>query len=323
VISFVPDPHQDPISFTPASGPPGRLARLGVVLDGSLPEALLRSVAVMAERVGMDAIWIADRVDRVGDAWADDAWPLARIVAPALTRARIGAMVAPDRRPAEALAHAALALSIDLGRPVELGVQGGNPAAVAYAVALRRALKIDPGRIRLSAESASGAVAAELIDTVDDLVLPGWTFDDLETASDEARAASQEYGRPATSLGIAALLPVSIGRTGAEAAVRADGDPIFGLLGHPRDIGIFGTLEECQDRVIALAHAGITDLRCVVPRAPDVHDVLAQLTAVTVGTTDVLVPGSLRSPAPPPPESWGGRPDRPPGPQISAGSRRR
>ena len=28
---------------------------------------------------------------------------------------------------------------------------------------------------------------------------------------------------------------------------------------------------------------------------------------MTIGTTDVLVPGALRSPAPPPPEGWGGR----------------
>jgi hypothetical protein len=119
------------------------------------------------------------------------------------------------------------------------------------------------------------------------------------------------------------MLPVSIGRTGAEAEVRASADARFRVLGHPRDIGLFGTLEECQDRVIALAHAGITDLRCILPQAPDVHDVIAQLTAVTIGTTNVLVPGSLRSPAPPPPEGWGGRPDRPPRQRVSGGSRRR
>jgi hypothetical protein len=100
-------------------------------------------------------------------------------------------------------------------------------------------------------------------------------------------------------------------------------DADFAGFGHPADIGIFGTLEECQDRVIALAHAGITDLRCVLPATPDIHDVIAQLTAVTIGTVDVLVAGSLRSPAPAPPEGWGGRPDRPPSPQSSAGSRRR
>ncbi len=75
--------------------------------------------------------------------------------------------------------------------------------------------------------------------------------------------------------------------------------------------------------MIALAHAGITDLRCVLPNAPDVHDVIAQLTAIAVGTTDVLRPGALRSPAPPPPEGWGGRYPEPPRASVSDGSRRR
>ena len=57
----------------------------------------------------------------------------------------------------------------------------------------------------------------------------------------------------------------------------------------------------------ALAHAGVTDLRCVLPNAPDVHDVIAQVTAMTVGTVEKLAPGAPRSPAPPPPEGWGGR----------------
>jgi alkanesulfonate monooxygenase SsuD/methylene tetrahydromethanopterin reductase-like flavin-dependent oxidoreductase (luciferase family) len=162
-----------------------------------------------------------------------------------------------------------------------------------------------------------------LLEIVDDVVLPAWEFPDLETAADEARAEAAESGRDPDSLGVAAIVPVSIGRTGAEAAVRADADPAFETTGSPRDIGIFGTLEECQDRVIALAHAGISDLRCVLPVAPDVHDVIAQLTAVAIGTTDVLVPGSLRSPAPPPPEGWGGRPEQPPRPGVSGGSRRR
>ena len=77
------------------------------------------------------------------------------------------------------------------------------------------------------------------------------------------------------------------------------------------DIGIFGTLEQCQERVQELAHAGVTDLRCVVPNSADVHDVIAQLTAIAVGTVDVFVPGAPRSKAPEPPPSWGGRRSEP------------
>ena len=157
----------------------------------------------------------------------------------------------------------------------------------------------------------------------DDIVLPAWPNTDLETAADEVRAEAAEIGRDPSTLGVAALLPVSIGRTQAEADARVAADPIFRLVGDPATVGIFGTLEECQDRVIALAHAGITDLRCIVPATLDVHDVIAQLTAITVGTTDVLVPGSLRSPAPPPPDGWGGRSPIPERPRVSGGSRRR
>jgi hypothetical protein len=81
---------------------------------------------------------------------------------------------------------------------------------------------------------------------------------------------------------------------------------------------VFGTLEQCHERVIALAHAGVTDLRCVLPNAADVHDVIAQVTAMSIGTVDQLAPGSPRSPAPPPPEGWGGRPRFPSDPPAGA-----
>jgi alkanesulfonate monooxygenase SsuD/methylene tetrahydromethanopterin reductase-like flavin-dependent oxidoreductase (luciferase family) len=121
------------------------------------------------------------------------------------------------------------------------------------------------------------------------------------------RAAFGRAGRDPASLGVAVRLPVSIGRTVAEATARWDAEPAFAALGPPARAGVFGTLEQCHERVIALAHAGVTDLRCVLPNAPDVHDVIAQATAMTVGTVAKLVPGAPRSEPPPPPEGWGGR----------------
>ena len=180
-----------------------------------------------------------------------------------------------------------------------------------------------PDRPRRSALVRDLAELADWLALVDDVVLPGWLFSDLETAADEVRAECAESGRDPGSLGVGVVLPVSIGRTNAEAAARADMDPAFGRFGHPRETGIFGTLEECQDRVIALAHAGVTDLRCILPGTPDVHDVVAQLTAITVGSIAVLRPGALRSAAPPPPDGWGGRPPKPLDQRVSAGSRRR
>lgn len=286
--------------FDPTRAPAGRLARLGVVVDPAEPSAV--AIARFADLAGIDVVWVAS-LGTEGGSLAD-----ASAVATAISRARLGAIVASGG-PGPTFAK-------------EITVDAGDET-----LNLARRLRDDIGgsaeRPRLAAVAESPAEFAALLVVVDDVVLPAWRFPDLETAAYEARAQAQEAGRDPATLGVAALVPVSIGRTSTEAEARADRDPRFARLGHPRDFGIFGTLEECQDRVIALAHAGISDLRCILPAAPDVHDVIAQLTAVTIGTTDVLVPGTLRSPAPPPPEGWGGRPEQPPRQGVSGGSRRR
>ncbi len=315
-------------AFDPTRPPPRRLVRLGVVFDGRTAVGALPSLARMCERAGIDIIWVADPVAGtalLGDA---DAWPLAAGLPGGLRTAAVGAMVDGRRDVSDLVALVeAQVKHWPVETRLELGIVGGAQADDANdAESLRRlraglwAVGID---IRLSAGVPASRHLATLLAVADDIVLSAWHTPDLETAADEARAAAVLAGRDPGSLGVAALVPVSVGRTDAEAAARAEMDPDFSRFGHPADIGIFGTLEECQDRVIALAHAGITDLRCVLPATPDIHDVIAQLTAMTIGTVDVLLPGSLRSPAPPPPEGWGGRPDQPPSRGVSAGSRRR
>jgi len=100
---------------------------------------------------------------------------------------------------------------------------------------------------------------------------------------------------------------VSVGRTTAEAAARADRDVLFHYLGHPSEQGLFGTLEHCQQAAAALSRAGVTELICHVPLAVDLPDVLAQLCAVNAVGPDILRPDGLPSPAPAPPAGWGGR----------------
>jgi hypothetical protein len=92
-------------------------------------------------------------------------------------------------------------------------------------------------------------------------------------------------------------LSVSIGRTAAEAEARAALDPRF-----QRDGAVVGRLEDGQARVIALAHDGVTDLRCRLPAVPDVGDLVAQLTAMVVGSAATHRPDAPRSadPSPPP-----------------------
>lgn len=287
--------------FAPPPIPAGRLARLGVVLDIAQPMQALRGQAILCDRAGIDAVWLADRmhIDSPG-MWLDGTAG-AVVVATTCARARLGVAVAPgagDESPIVA------------------------PSA-AQEVMLSGVASADRRVVRVSALLESLDDLLALLAQVDDIVLPSWRFPDLETAADEVRARSLEGGRDPSTLGVAALLPVSIGRTQAEAEVRADHDALFMRVGHPRDVGIFGTLEECQDRVIALRHAGISDLRCLLPASDDVHDVIAQITAMTVGNTDVLIPGALRSSAPPPPVGWGGRREATGGPRVSDGSRRR
>jgi hypothetical protein len=285
--------------FDPTRPPTGRLARLGVLIDPSRPDH--QGVARFCDLAGIDIVWLASADGGV----APDIWTAAEAIAGSLRRARLGVVVdGSDAAAGASVTEVAFA----------------DASAVDHAASVRE--HRDPAP-RVSVAIDDEAQIGPLLAIADDIVLPAWAFDDLETAADEIRAEAAEGGRDPATLGVAVTIPVSIGRTGAEAAARADMDPAFVARGHPRDVGIFGTLEECQDRVIALAHAGVTDLRCMLPEVPDIHDVIAQLTAMTIGTTDVLIPGSLRSPAPPPPEGWGGRPDTPPRQGVSGGSRRR
>jgi hypothetical protein len=106
----------------------------------------------------------------------------------------------------------------------------------------------------------------------------------------------------------ARTLPVSIGRTAAEAHARRAIDPEFGGRGDPMEVGLFGALEDCQVQVAGLAQQGVVDLRCVLPDTQDVHDVMAQLTAVAIGDASTHHPDRARSPDPDPP-SWAPRRD--------------
>jgi alkanesulfonate monooxygenase SsuD/methylene tetrahydromethanopterin reductase-like flavin-dependent oxidoreductase (luciferase family) len=254
-------------SFRPTLAPPGRLVRLGVVLDERNPPDRVRLLAQMCERAGIDALWASNRSVLI-------------LAAEVTTRPRLGLLVAS---PPGGLDTSRLELSLPdpptgVWADVHLAIEANDAAALELAVQLAH-----------------------------DVVLPAAASRAIEAAVAEVRAACARLGRDPATLGIALQLPVSVGRTAAEAFARAAAEPLFQSIGQPAEVGLFGTLEECQDRVIALAHAGVTDLRCVLPNSPDVPDVIAQLTAMVVGTVDVLAPGAPRSKAPDPPVGWGGR----------------
>jgi len=95
-------------------------------------------------------------------------------------------------------------------------------------------------------------------------------------------------------------VPISVGRTTSEAVARADLEPRFAGDRHPRDVGVFGTFEQAQDQVLALARAGADGLLLDVPIPSDVADVLAQIRALVVGATPELLdrPDTESVPAP-------------------------
>jgi alkanesulfonate monooxygenase SsuD/methylene tetrahydromethanopterin reductase-like flavin-dependent oxidoreductase (luciferase family) len=298
-------------AFRPTLAPAGRLLRLGVVLDARDPARRLTEVARMCDRAGIGAVWTDDSAPPGPRPGAPDAPPdpLAglRALAPAVARASLGAILAGGRPlpPLQGLPVERLELTLPGDARGELdrlrgGFGVGRPRpTLAVAVG-------DPGRL--------GRERLTWLATVADDVLVAAA--DVEAVAERARTLREALaaaGRDPASLGMAVRLPLSIGRTVAEAAARWDAEPAFATLGPPARAGVFGTLEQCHERVIALAHAGVTDLRCVLPGAPDIHDVIAQATAMTVGTVATLAPGAPRSEPPPPPAGWGGR-SRFPGP---------
>ena len=270
--------------------------RLGVVLDARNPGGRLAEVARMCDRAGIGAIWMDDSATPGGS----PALAGLRDLAPQVARARLGAILAGgdplpalDGLPADRLELTLLGDAQRQADRLRAGFGDGQPRPT-LAVEVGDPERLDRERL------------AWLAGVADDVLVAAA---DVDRVAEQARALREAFalaGRDPASLGVAVRLPVSIGRTVAEAAARWDAEPAFADLGPPAQAGVFGTLEHCHERVIALAHAGVTDLRCVLPNAPDVHDVIAQATAMTVGTVAQLAPGAPRS-APPPPARGLGR----------------
>src|SRR6266487_371017 len=86
----------------PTVAPPGRLVRLGVVLDTRNPIERLLEVARMCDRAGIGALWVEDVQEAgvAGDGAARlDAWTALVLLAGEVRRARIGAVLDADAWP--------------------------------------------------------------------------------------------------------------------------------------------------------------------------------------------------------------------------------
>lgn len=304
----------------------------------------------MCDGAGIDALWVRDHLASADAAPRLEAWTALTLASMVARRARLGATLNIAFRPPTTLAAQAGTLDAATGGRLELGLSVGwiEREHIAFGFdfpdpetrlrSLEHYARIMSGLLvgesvpvsgsseagnaelgvsspqlggpTLSIEAITPAQMEAAARVADDVLIPAAAVEDLDEQAEMVRRACGAADRDPATLGIAMELPVSIGRTDAEAKARADAEPLFEVTGLPSEVGIFGTLEECQDRVIELAHAGVTDLRCILPNSPDVHDVIAQLTAMAIGTVDVLAPNAPRSKAPDPPESWGGRASR-------------
>jgi alkanesulfonate monooxygenase SsuD/methylene tetrahydromethanopterin reductase-like flavin-dependent oxidoreductase (luciferase family) len=304
----------------------------------------------MCDVAGIDAVWVRDHLAAPDNEPRLEAWTALMLAADAAGRPRIGALLNIAFRPPGTLAAMAGTLDAAVGGRLELSFSGGwverehlafgfdfpDPEVRAArlgryagivagllageAVPIGGSTEVASAELGVASPQSGGPTIAVEAATVrqmevaaqvaDDVLLPAAAARDVGRAVTMVRQACERAERDPTTLGIGMEVPVSVGRTHAEARARADAEPLFATVGPPGEVGVFGTLEECQERVIGLSHAGIGDLRCILPNAPDVHDVIAQVTAIAVGSPDVLSPGAPKSKAPDPPLGWGGRPWR-------------
>jgi alkanesulfonate monooxygenase SsuD/methylene tetrahydromethanopterin reductase-like flavin-dependent oxidoreductase (luciferase family) len=311
-----PWPVSSGTGFRPTRPLPQRLVRLGVVLDTRNPPERVRMIARMCELAGIHAVWVRDGLVDPSEAVLDP-WEALVLAASETRRTRLGAMLDTATRGWDGLRGPLQSASQrdDMAGRLEVTLCGDWELAVAGVEAARRLGDTGLPAPIIGVEVHSLADMRTAARLADDVLVPIPNPIPIRTGHESlnARVAAlaavcEKTGRQLASMGVAVQLPVSVGRTETEAQARAVDEALFAGDANPAIRGIFGTLEMCQDRVIELAHAGVTDLRCVLPNSADVHDVIAQLTAMVIGSVDVLRPGAPRSKAPDAPSEWGGRP---------------
>jgi len=276
---------------SPVTAHEAREVRLSVVIDGRLDAARARQVATLTDRLGLAGVWLRYPwwpLSGTGMSETDRASLLAALASG--VQAPPGLIVDADAAGQGEADDAWLDRLAQAASP-RIAIAGSAPAVTRWQGLIGRRPALATSQLALPAHDAGGQGAAVFVPCT-----PGRNL-----AGEVSAAASAASGRP-----VLAEVTVSVGRTDAEARARADADELFTLAGYPAQQGLFGTLEECQATAARLTHAGATELVCYLPLASDLPDVLAQLRSIAVGA-GALRPGEPPSPAPPPPEGWGGR----------------
>jgi hypothetical protein len=272
--------------------PTAGLLALSVVADGRSGAPAAGQVARLAGRLELAGVWW--REPPLTGPPAEDLPALLDVLGSESAPAAAGLIA--DARRLPALPGISAGCWTVRGFPVRLAVFGWGPLAEPWPGGLAELRDALGGGLAVPPVTDAGRPAAAGASAIFVPVRP-----DRDLGAAVAGAAAVAAGRP-----VLVEVAVSVGRTSAEAGARADGEELFAATGHPREQGLFGTLEECQAAAAGLLHAGATELVCYLPRSHDLPDVLAQLRAISVGA-GALRPGEPPSAPPPPPAGWGGR----------------
>jgi hypothetical protein len=235
------------------------LLNLEVLLPGDQPAARQFEIAVLAARLHYRSMWLQV------DGELDEA-----------DLQRVDALTALSARPL-------------------VGVSFGSLPSPTFLSALPAGVLLElppPGDGReVLLESVGGAIAwskrVRVRGAVDDKAA-GVVIAGADRASLLTAAAKAAQARRVPHWSVVAAVTVSIGRTASEAAARASRDPRLADERHPRYAGVFGTLDDAQEQVLALARAGADTLLATLPDDVDVADLLAQLRSAVAGPTPLL-----------------------------------
>jgi hypothetical protein len=242
-------------------GLPTTLLGLGLQLRADADAARRQHVATLAGRLGYESVWF--------DAAPGDAGVLDEIGALlAAGVARVGVVftgppeAAPEWVRVAGAAHPELLIDVpdEAGRACAAALGGpGEWSRRGYVRGVP-----DPAAAGVVLSSASRAQTAA-----------------LAAAATRARSGDSPGFRVGVALG------VSIGRTMSEAQARVARDPFLAATG-VCEAGLFGTFEQAQGQVLALAAAGVDWIRADLADEQDIADLLAQLRATAVGPVHVL-----------------------------------
>jgi hypothetical protein len=240
---------------------PTTLLGLGLQLRADTDAARRQQIATMAGRLGYESVWFSVAPD---DASMLD--EIDTLLAAGVTH--VGAVftgppeAAPEWVGIAAAARPGLLVDVPKGAgPDCMAALGGADewGRRGYVRGIH-----DPAAAGVVVSSASRAQTAA-----------------LATAAARARTDA----RPGLRVGVA--LGVSIGRTMSEAQARVARDPFLATTG-VQEAGLFGTFEQVQEQMLALAAAGADWIRADLADEQDIADLLAQLRGAAVGPAHVL-----------------------------------